>query len=226
MVSFLNYKGGSEKLINEYKDFIGSFVEERTKKEHSQEGSDKEQANWIDYPELKKKVIEGSEQYLDKKNAFTAFRNFMLVALFTLQPPVRLGNYLDMKIKKGKKKSFKSYPKKNNYVFDTGNGYTFVFNNYKTAKTSGQIILEVQDPVLISILDSNALESGSKKLLGKLLRANSFRHIFITHFLGTNPSIEEKTKILGIMGQSYRPSQGEKYARVDQSDEESEVVDI
>ena len=174
----------------------------------------------------------------------------MLLALFSLQPPVRLGNYLDMKIKKGKKKSFKSYPKKFNYLFDTGDAYSFVFNNYKTAKTSGQIVLPVSDPVLISILDkwtndynssdnfltnangkamtqtnmSNALESGSKKLLGKLLRANSFRHIFITHFLGTNPSIEEKTKVLGIMGQSYRPSQGEKYARVDQSDEESEDV--
>ena len=40
-----------------------------------------------------------------------------------------------------------------------------------------------------------------------------FRRIFFTYFLSTNPSVEEKQKILRISGQNYKPSQVEKYDR-------------
>ena len=84
----------------------------------SKEFKEGEKENWIEYPELKKKVEELSTEYLTKKKAFTAFRNFLIVCLYVLMPPARIGNYLDM-IKKDSsnmKRKAESLNKKNSIL--------------------------------------------------------------------------------------------------------------
>jgi hypothetical protein len=60
---------------------------------------------------------------------------------------------------------------------------------------------------------SNALKSITKKELGKEIGLNGFRHIFLTHFLSTNPTIEEKKRVLTLVGHKFNPSQAELYQR-------------
>ena len=45
-----------------------------------------------------------------------------------------------------------------------------------------------------------------------------FRRIFFTWFLSTNPSVEEKQEVLKLVGQNYKPTQAEKYARIKKED--------
>jgi hypothetical protein len=60
---------------------------------------------------------------------------------------------------------------------------------------------------------TQAQESVSTELLGKKLSTNDFRHIFLSWFLSTNPTIEEKEKIAHVIGQKYKPSRMELYQR-------------
>lgn len=239
----IKFLKGSLDLRDQYDLVLKELVAQRTENAHTQEKSEKEEENWIPYPELKQKVLDLAPKYLDgKKPSYTQFRNFMLLALYTLQPPSRIGNYLDMGVrdKTNMKRDGGSLNKKNNYLIHLGDGkYEFIFNKYKTSKSVGQVRNEIKDETLNKILHryieeyqrgktflsntngspmsqtavSNALKSITKKELGKELSLNGFRHIFLTHFLSTNPSIEEKKRVLTLVGHKFIPSQAELYQR-------------
>lgn len=245
IIKFLAFKDADEDLIDEYRQILNELIQERNSSQGKQEFKEGEKENWIEYPELKKKVEELSTEYLTKKKAFTAFRNFLIVCLYVLMPPARIGNYLDM-IKKDSsnmKRKAESLNKKNNYVVrNKENDFTFVFNKYKTAKNLGSIKYEVKSNILNQMLEkyfkdynnnpkvknfminasgkpmtqvnfTNSQASITNKLLDKKITNNQFRRIFFTHFLSTNPSVEDKIEVLKISGQSYKPAQIEKYDR-------------
>ena len=252
IISFLKFKDGDESLIEDYKDMLNELIQERNKDNNNQELTGKEEENWIEYPELKSKVEKEAEEFLNKKKSFSAYRNFLIMALLTLQPPTRLGNYLEMayKNKNSLKNGGRGLKKTKNYILYNNNvenpEYTFIFNKYKTAKTLGQITQVIENKTLNKLLHkwfeeyntkkqiflinsnnkpttqtgiTNGLSSISKKLFNKHLTGNSFRHIFITHFLSTNPSIQEKQEVLKLVGQNYKPTQAEKYARIKKNEE-------
>ena len=251
IISYLKYKKASDSLIEYYKDMLNELIQERNKDNNNQEMSAKEEENWIEYPELKAKVEAEAQEFLSKKKSFSGYRNFLIMSLLTLQPPTRLGNYLDMvyKNKSSLKNGGRGLMKNKNYILYNNNEenpkYTFIFNKYKTAKTLGQITREIENDTLNKLLHkwfedyntkkqnflvnsngglttqtgiTNGLSSISKKLFDKKLTGNSFRHIFITHFLSTNPSIQEKQEVLKLVGQNYKPTQAEKYARIKKED--------
>jgi site-specific recombinase XerD len=251
IISYLKFKKASDSLIDDYKDMLNELIQERNKDNNNQEMSVKEEENWIEYPELKAKVEAEAQEFLSKKKSFSGYRNFLIMSLLTLQPPTRLGNYLDMvyKNKSSLKNGGRGLMKTKNYILYNNNEenpkYTFIFNKYKTAKTLGQITREIENDTLNKLLHkwfedyntkkqnflvnsngglttqtgiTNGLSSISKKLFDKKLTGNSFRHIFITHFLSTNPSIQEKQEVLKLVGQNYKPTQAEKYARIKKED--------
>ena len=103
---------------------------------------------------LKKKVSELSNDYLENKKAFTNFRNFLILALFSLQPPTRTGNYLDMLYKNENKRGVKSLNKKYNYITKLENGkYKMIFNKYKTSKYLGKIEYTIDNDLLNKLID-------------------------------------------------------------------------
>ena len=241
---FLEFKKSNETLIQSYKDILNELIQERNGGQSSQEFKEGEEENWIEYEDLKKQVLEKAKEYLNKKKSFTDFRNFLILSFFTLIPPARVGNYLDM-VKKDSsimKQKIDSLPKKFNYIVKTADTYTLIFNQYKTSKILGKVKYEIQDETLNKLIDkyfdqynndsknkyfminvsgkpmsqtgfTNAQASITKKLFQKKLTNNMFRRIFFTYFLSTNPSVEEKQRVLRISGQNYKVSQVEKYDR-------------
>jgi len=241
---FLLFKKANIKLIGNYREILNDLIQERNKGQTSQEFKQGEKENWMNYEDLKNQVEEKAGDYLDNKKSFTEFRNFLILCLFTLIPPARVGNYLNMVKKNGDtmKQKSSSLNKKHNYIVKKDGKYSLVFNQYKTAKILGKVIYEIENEILTDLLDkyfedynkdeknrffminasgkpmtqtnfTNSQASISKKLFNKKLTNNMFRRIFFTHFLSTNPSVEEKQKILRISGQNYKPSQVEKYDR-------------
>ena len=241
---FLLFKKANVKLISQYREILNELIQERNKNLGKQEFKEGEKDNWMNYEDLKNQVEEKASDYLDNKKSFTDYRNFLILSLFTLIPPARVGNYLNMIKKDGDnmKQKISSLNKKFNYIVKKDNVYSLVFNQYKTAKVLGKVIYEIENEILTDLLDkyfsdynkddknkffminasgkpmtqtnfTNAQSSITKKLFNKNITNNMFRRIFFTHFLSTNPSVEEKQKILRISGQNYKPSQVEKYDR-------------
>ena len=252
IIKFLSFKDADEELIDDYRQILNELIQERNSSQGKQEFKEGEKENWIEYPELKKKVEEISQSYLTEKKSFTSFRNFLIVCLYVLMPPARIGNYLDM-IKKDSsnmKRKAESLNKKNNYVVrNKENDFTFVFNKYKTAKNLGSIKYDVKSTILNQMLEkyfkdynnnpkhknfmvnasgkpmtqvnfTNSQTSITNKLFDKKITNNQFRRIFFTHFLSTNPSVEDKIEVLKISGQSYKPAMIEKYDRSKKEGEE------
>ena len=254
---FLNYKKARGSIIEDYKEILNELIQERNKNQGQQKFKVGEKENWIDYLELKKKVESLSESYLNNKKSFTEYRNFLILALYTLVPPARIGNYLNM-IKKNEnsmKQKIDSLPKTHNYMIKTNDTYTMVFNQYKTSKILGKIKYEIKNTILNNLISTylekynnndkikcfminvsgkpmsqtgftNAQSSITNRLFKKKLTNNMFRRIFFTWFLSTNPSVEEKQKVLRISGQNYQPSMVEKYDRKESVEKPEEVAEI
>ena len=241
IIRYLEYKKVKGNLVEEYKEVLNELVDERNNNDNKQILKDNEKDNWIHYEELKNKVEEKAEEYLSRKKAYSDFRNFLILALFTLQPPTRIGNYLNMKYKVKTKREVDRLNKKYNYITPDQNGkWKMIFNNYKTSKYLGKVILKVDNDILNNLITkwfndynksrkvflnnvsgkpisqtnfTNAQKSISKKIIGKELTTNLFRHIYLTWFLSKNPSIEEKQKIAQLVGQKYKVSRMELYER-------------
>lgn len=158
IIRYLEYNKAPESTITDFRETLNELVAERTSEEYKQQGGHAEMSNWIPYEQLRQKVLDTAPDYLDKQKAYTDFRNFLILALYTLQPPTRIGNYLDMRVKdQGRlKKEIDKLPAKYNYIYNTGTAdapkYRFIFNTYKTAKYIGKVSHQVEDETLNKLL--------------------------------------------------------------------------
>ena len=235
----IEYYGGDKGLINTYRDYLNDYIEIRTV--NSKEPKEGLIKNWMPYTELRAKVMEVNEKFLSGKHAFTKFRNYLILALYTLAYPVRLGNYIGMKFLK-QNEDPETLPRHFNYIIrGYDNRYTFVFNKYMTSKTLGQIIYKPDELILHRIISkyfanysknpqlflvntnnksmsqtnlTNAISSISKSLLNKSLTLNMIRQIFITDFLKQEKTMKERKRVLKIIGQVYNPSTNELYHKL------------
>lgn len=158
--TFLKFKEAPESLILKWNGILKTHCDKTKIITEKNEMTNKEQKNWIEYPELKVKVKDFYDnvffQYLDddKLNDYQKFkwaRDFLLLTMYTELPPARIGNYQFMKIRQKKKRSATSLDKKQNYLMVNGDGtFELVFNQYKTAKYLGQIDHTIDENNIIS----------------------------------------------------------------------------
>lgn len=191
---FLLHKKASKKLIDQYKEILNELIQERNKGIATQKFKEGEEENWIDYEELKKKVEALAVFYLDKKKSFTDYRNFLILGLFTLIPPARVGNYLNMVKKDSEfmKQKISSLNKKFNYIVKKDGKYTLVFNLYKTAKVLGKVIYEIKNEVLNDLLDKY-FEEYNNDPKNKFFMINaSGKPMSQTNFTNAQSSISKK----------------------------------
>ena len=170
-----NAKKGKEKLIEEYRDILNELIQQRNSSQGKQEFKEGEKDNWIDYVELKVQVeFLSNSIYLKNKKSFTEYRNFLILALYVLMPPARIGNYLNM-IKKDNsnmKQKIDSLPKNHNYIVKTGDTYTLIFNEYKTSKVLGKIKYEIKNEILNKLI-SKYLEDHNNNSKNKYFMINA-----------------------------------------------------
>jgi len=234
LLFYLKSVKANEKIINKYTDILNDLADERQKEMYKQEAGNKELSNWVDYNEMKSKLESLSSDYLTKKKSFTAYRNYLILCLYVLNIPARIQNYLIMKNKNSKSKD-------DNYIYKVDDKYKLVFNKYKTAKYLGTVNIIIENEILNKLIDkwfdnynnssndlflmnanklpmkqnnfTQAIKSASMSIFNKDITVNDIRHIFLTNFLESNKTIEEKIKVANIMGQTYKPSRMELYQR-------------
>ncbi len=234
-----------EKLIEEYHEYMLELVADRNEQENSQKKNPAEEAlgEDFDYEKMRDKFLKEVAD-MPSSPSFSMSRAMLMLGLFLLQPPTRIGNYLNMVIRKPGQR----LKKDTNYlIVGPDEDYKFIFQSYKTSKNLGKIELPVKNDTLkklitgylekhpsynkpkkvsefivnpngASISQSNftqILKSITNKIYGVPGSTNLFRHSFLTWFLSQNPNIEEKKKITRLIGQNLHASRAEKYQRHD-----------
>ena len=164
IIRFIEYKKYKGDLLEDYRDFLNELVEDRNNNDNKQEIKEKEKTNWINYDKLKNKVEEKAQEYLNNKKAYSDYRNFLILSLFTLQPPARTGNYLNMKYKEKKTRDIEKLNKKYNYIcLDGEDTWKFIFNDYKTSKYIGKVVLKVNNITLNKLITKWFTDYNIKK---------------------------------------------------------------
>lgn len=212
-----------------YKELIMKYRNELLKRAGSGEKSEREEANWIEFDEVKAKYDELASKYVPllKANAtqvvsIPELSNFFLFVLTSgvLIPPRRSMDWSEMKIR--------------NYDKDTDNYYengVFYFNKYKTANVYGQQSVAVPaklklllgkyakknpyDYLLITREGTKLHTSGIavrlNEIMGKKISTTMFRHIYLSNIHRNTPNLQELKQTATDMGHSVE--MGIEYAR-------------
>jgi hypothetical protein len=231
---WLMSKKASEKVINEYTEMIQIMGTEKDSQAQKQQKSETEEdlGEDFDWEIMTSKI----RKYITN-NLGTAKRiklkQLLLLGLFGLQPPARIGNYLNMYVHRGIGSKLDS---DKNYLMKDKGKLKFIYNKFKTSKHIGKTDVIIEDPLLIEVLMkyiktlegknpllidmsqsqvTNNIKAITKKVFGTAFSVNTFRHSFLTWFMGTNPSIDEKKRVITSIGQVFKASTTDKYVRVD-----------
>lgn len=178
--------------------------------------TDKQKENWVSQDELKSlyermdkenRPLLGREAL--KNNELQQLQNFVILSLYYLQPPRRLKDYTEMKLRDIDEK-VDNFVKKDKLIF----------NQYKTAKTHGleEVALNPKlkfilnkwkalnpsDYLLVGVggkkLTSSQLQQRLNGILGKKASVNILRHSFLSEKYKDLPAVRELEERAEAMG--------------------------
>jgi hypothetical protein len=184
--------------------------------------------NWRD---IKDMVLTNITKYIDDDSNtnidMDTFQNFLILALFTIQIPVRISNYVNMKVVEDD-----SYiDEKSNFLVINDNGYRFIFNKYRTSHIVGKKILFINETELQFLIDkwlskynrasnnflivseknkrpmngkqiASALEESTEEIFGSPLNVDNLRASYMKHIAELDPDFQDKLDIANILGYS------------------------
>jgi hypothetical protein len=206
-----------------YQDEIDRLAAEKNTKSKSQTLTENQQPNYLPLTDLLA-VQERLGAKAEKSDG--DWKDLLVASLYTLQPPVR-ADYGEMKVFARRS----SKRKGNELVYGQKKGAYFVFREYKTAKTYGDVEVRVA-PALLSVITGwfEHLGKTPKHLLGRPITSNDLlglinhafrstkkdigvnllRHAYITDFMKTPRTIAEREEL--AMKMLHDKDTQEKYA--------------
>jgi len=201
-------KRSYDDVLQKYREYLTGLNEEYNNEVYTHKKNLNQKENWTDLKSLKKglrlyqtKIRDLDLFNKDKLNSkqLNIIQSYLVIALYTLQPPVRL-NYSDMKIIKNEDQIEEG---KNYLLNKSRNKKQFIFQDYKTSKKHGKIIQPINkelntiinkwlkvnktDNFLIDQkghpMNSNQLGKFITKAFdftGKKITLNLLRHVYIS----------------------------------------------
>jgi hypothetical protein len=171
----------AEAVLQEYEPFYKAAMDGRD--EHYRNGAitEKQAVNRREYSEIVEDANRVIKRALNKEASYTDRRDAIIAALYTMQPPLRR-DYVDMDwIKKPEysKLTKEERESKNWYVRQAAGKAKMYLNLHKTAKSLGQVVIDVPTPLA--------------KLMDKFIDASLGRQP-ILGFSGSKASTREKGK--------------------------------
>ena len=139
-------KRSYDDVLQKYREYLTGLNEQYNNEIYTHQKNLNQKENWTDLHSLKKGLrlyqnrIRDLDLFnIDKKlnsKQLNIIQSYLVVALYTLQPPVRL-NYSDMKIIKNED----DIEEGKNYLLNKSrNKKQFIFQDYKTSKKHGKIV--------------------------------------------------------------------------------------
>jgi hypothetical protein len=192
-----------------YRDAIMEEFKFQKQKEEAQELTPEQDANYLPWNEIMK-----VQEQLASKNDKTSseWLEYLVVSLYTLTSPAR-ADYAAMLVRKNRRGD------KTKNVFVNIKKPYFLFREYKTANTYGEVKIFLPKPLVIVITEwfehikqvpeyllgskytpitlSNYIRNMFKKYTGKSVGVNLLRHAYLTHMNneGKLRSIAQKTAV-------------------------------
>lgn len=216
ILSLFKDTAGYKKAYNYYYDkMMGKGAELKKSTEESVKKTEKEAENWLSWDEVKAKkdALESAvaefekAKSLDEKQYETLLK-LVVLSLYTDISPRRNKDYLEMYVKKvAKKDKLDTLPTDKNYlVIESKVPKKFVFNQYKTAKTYGQQVIDIPEGLAKTLAlylkhhpkgkehefrflvahdgkeltAVNAITRILNRVFGKKIGASMLRHIFLS----------------------------------------------
>ena len=234
LVTLQAVKYDDQNLLNYYRNLVNDYNEEYTKKMSTNTKSEKQEANWLELSELDKiredyaarvKKLDLKNKIKIKPSEFSLLQEYLVSALYTLLPPIRL-DYSPMLVVK----SEKDMKEGSNYLINSGrNKKKFIINEYKNVKSKGQQIITVPsklNSILNLVLKYNDTEhlllnnrkqalssNGLGKLItsvfkptGKQITINLLRSMFISQNIDME-AINNAKVLADAMGHSTSTQQ-------------------
>lgn len=225
IVSVLNYADMKQyKGVNMFYKSLLADAKKEFEMKPKNEKTEKQEANWMDWSEIKEVWNKLKEQVDNMKpeeiegsiKSRKVYQAYILLSLYVKSAPRRNQDYYEMKLDADNNMM-------KNFNYYRPNKKQFVFNVYKTAKTYNQDTMDVNDTlqaILIKYIkdfklededyllypDDKARKSSSiitkdlNKIFGKKVGSSMLRHAYITSELG--PKIKELKEVAKDMGHS------------------------
>lgn len=178
----------------------------------------------MDFKDIRESVMKEADIFSQGNEPIEDFKDFLILALFTLQLPVRVSNYVGMKVIEDE-----VYLNEDDNFLVLGDDYKFVFNKYRTSHLLGQKILLVKEPVLQFLIDKwlseynkesnnflivspsnkrpmngkqieHAITKASKKLFNTPLSVENLRASYMKRIADLDPDFNDKMDIANILG--------------------------
>ena len=191
------------------------------KKPDPNELSKTQEENWIEWNEVKQ-IHKSLHDKLQKPHTWEDAMKYLLVSLYTQIQPRRNLDYLHMYVVE---KCPEKMDETKNYLCLDNN--TFIFNNYKTAKTYGSQTIKIpkdlrksldevlpnhplaenaEYPLLTNDLGEQWKTSGAithmmNKIFGKKVGASMLRHIYLSDKMDINEMKEDSNNMAHSMNQ-------------------------
>jgi integrase len=139
---------GYQKTYQFYSDKLKEMHAELAEKRgDTLQKTEKEEKNWVEWDDVEKKRDELKEEvakFATQKSVtlkqYDTLLAYLILCMYTYVPPRRNQDYQEMWVVRDWKESM---PKDRNYL--DLHGQQFIFNKYKTAKTSGEQRVEIPD---------------------------------------------------------------------------------
>ena len=212
-----NMKSRNHVLEQKYSEAITDLSKEMISNMEKNKLSASEADSYLPWDE----IIKARDKLRDSKG-ITNLKAYLLIGLYTYIPPRRVKDYLLMKYVTDEDKLDDEY----NYLIIDGDTVLLIFNTYKGSDKKGPIEIEFDAPriyleKLKEYIDkkdikrgdlmfgfkgqpelSNYIKRTMKRMTGKDVSVNLFRHSYISNNITNNMSVEEKKHIAELMGHS------------------------
>jgi integrase len=216
LAALVVYVEGDEKAADQYRKLMLDDKKSYDDEQKDQKMSETQKENWVSQEELKRLYDQMDKTYRpmlsrDKLNSreFQQVQNFVILALYYLQPPRRLKDYTEMKLRSVDED-------KDNFI----KANNLVFNVYKTAKTHGKETIPMNpklkfiltkwralnphEYMLVGLsgkkLSSSLLQQRLNQILGKRASVNILRHSFLSEKYKDLPAVRELEERAEAMG--------------------------
>ena len=102
-----------------------------------------------DFKDIKMMVYDKANDYINNDMSLDDYKDFLILALFTIQIPVRVSNYVNMKVVEDDVYT----NDKDNFLVVNDDSYKFIFNRYRTSHILGRKVLLVKEKTLQYLID-------------------------------------------------------------------------
>ncbi len=182
----------------------------------------------VNYKDIKALIKEKANEFetSDSKD-MEEFRNFLIVALFVLQIPVRVSNYVNMKVVDDEE----FVDDRCNYLLLKDTSYKLIFNKYRTSHILGTKRINIVNPTIQFLIDKyltmynkdstnfliqsvknkrpmngrqieEAFQKGMQNAIGSDITIDNLRASYMKHIMELDPDFQDKLDIAQIMGYS------------------------